>query len=265
MVGRYSAASGGLLAGGLAYAALVAIVPTIVLLVGVAGLVWSDPAERAQVVVILARVLPPLRDVLDAVLRDAAGGAGTVTVVGALALVWGASRFVVAFEDAIARVMGLEHRRGFLATNVIAFGAVAVMVGAVVATVLLAGVSSFVDAARAAGLPQFAGDAIQAGFGFVPPAVVLVALGVVYRYLPIVRPSVRAVLPPAVAVGLGLALIARAFVFLAPRLIGLAAVVGTLASAFAALAWLALSFQAILLGAAWVRERALAERADETR
>jgi uncharacterized BrkB/YihY/UPF0761 family membrane protein len=53
-----------------------------------------------------------------------------------------------------------------------------------------------------------------------------------------------------------LTVVARLFVFLAPRLIGAAALLGTLATAFAALAWLALSFQAILLGAAWVRDRA---------
>jgi uncharacterized BrkB/YihY/UPF0761 family membrane protein len=45
------------------------------------------------------------------------------------------------------------------------------------------------------------------------------------------------------------------FVFVAPRLIGAAAFIGTLATAFAALAWLSLSFQALLFGAAWVRDR----------
>jgi uncharacterized BrkB/YihY/UPF0761 family membrane protein len=44
-------------------------------------------------------------------------------------------------------------------------------------------------------------------------------------------------------------------VFIAPRLIGAAAVLGTVAAVFATLAWLGLSFQALLLGAAWVAER----------
>jgi len=46
------------------------------------------------------------------------------------------------------------------------------------------------------------------------------------------------------------------FIYVAPRLIGAAAFLGTLATVFAALAWLGLSFQAILFGAAWIRERA---------
>jgi uncharacterized BrkB/YihY/UPF0761 family membrane protein len=55
-----------------------------------------------------------------------------------------------------------------------------------------------------------------------------------------------------VGVTIGLLLLARLFVFLAPRLIGAAAVLGTLATVFAALAWLAVAFQAVLLGAAAV-------------
>jgi membrane protein len=235
-------------------------VPTVVLTVGIAGLVLDAPAERAQVVDLLSGVLPPIRDVLDAVLSDAVAGAGPVTAVGAVLLVWGASRFVVGFEDAIARVMGLPHRRGFLVTNLIAFGSVAFLVAAVLATAILAGVVSLADAARSAGLPPFIGDAIETAFGFVPPLVAALALGAVYRFLPTERPSLRALVPPTAVIGIALVGIARLFVFLAPRLIGLAAVVGTLASAFAALAWLALSFQAILIGAAWIRERMLAER-----
>ena len=43
--------------------------------------------------------------------------------------------------------------------------------------------------------------------------------------------------------------------FLVPRLVGVAALAGSLASAFIALAWLAFGFQALLYGAAWVRVR----------
>ena len=63
----------------------------------------------------------------------------------------------------------------------------------------------------------------------------------------------RGASPPAEA-------IARVFALLAPRLIGSAALLGSLVTAFAALAWLSLSFQALLLGAAWVRDRGDRER-----
>jgi uncharacterized BrkB/YihY/UPF0761 family membrane protein len=80
-------------------------------------------------------------------------------------------------------------------------------------------------------------------------------MALVYRFVPAEAPRWSAAGWPAITVGIALTVLARVFVFVAPRLIGSAALLGTLATAFAALAWLALSFQAVLLGAAWVRDR----------
>ena len=56
-------------------------------------------------------------------------------------------------------------------------------------------------------------------------------------------------------VGLVIVVLSQVFVFLAPRLVGIAALAGSLATAFIALAWLSFTFQALLYGAAWVRVR----------
>ncbi|HWO49611.1 MAG TPA: hypothetical protein VNM42_07050, partial [Solirubrobacterales bacterium] len=56
-------------------------------------------------------------------------------------------------------------------------------------------------------------------------------------------------------VGVVIVLLSQLFVFLAPRLVGIAALAGSLATAFIALAWLSFTFQALLYGAAWVRVR----------
>ena len=50
-------------------------------------------------------------------------------------------------------------------------------------------------------------------------------------------------------------ILSQIFTFLVPRLVGVAALAGSLASAFIALAWLSFTFQALLYGAAWVRVR----------
>ena len=47
----------------------------------------------------------------------------------------------------------------------------------------------------------------------------------------------------------------QAFTFLIPRLVGVAALAGSLATAFIALAWLSFLFQAMLYGAAWLKVR----------
>jgi uncharacterized BrkB/YihY/UPF0761 family membrane protein len=81
--------------------------------------------------------------------------------------------------------------------------------------------------------------------------VVVVALA--YRVLPVRAPSWRSILPPAIVVGIVLALLTFAFRLLVPVLVGSAAVVGSLAAGFIALAWLSFVFQGVLLGASAVK------------
>jgi membrane protein len=253
---RYGAAGGGLLAGGLAYAALFAIVPGVLLLAGVAGLVVADPGERSRLVAVIVGVLPPLRDLIQVVLDEAARDAAPVSLLGAVALIWGTSRFAVAFDDAIARVMGGSRSRGVLARNLGALGAVALMIGAILLSTVLSGVLAFLEAGEAVGVFPVVGVVVSLGLGLLPVVATIGATILVYRIVPTPSPPWRAVVTPGLVVGIALTIVARAFAFLAPRLLGAAALLGTLATAFAALAWLALSFQAVLLGAAWVRDRA---------
>lgn len=253
---RFGSAGGGLLAGGLAYAALFAIVPAVVLLAGIVGLFVADPAERAKFVEVLVGVLPPLRDLIAVVLDEVAVNAGPVSIVGAAVLLWGTSRFAVAFDDALARVMGGDRQRGMLARNLGALGAVVLMIGAIVASTVLSGLLAFLEAGEAAGVFEVVGLAISLALGALPALATVGAMVLVYRIVPVPAPPWRAVAIPGITVGIVLTVVARLFAFLAPRLLGSAALLGTLATAFAALAWLALSFQAILIGASWVRDRA---------
>ena len=256
VIDRYGAAGGGLLAGGLAYAALFAIVPAVLLLAGVVGLFVADPAERARFVDVLVGVLPPLRELIHVVIDEVARDAGSVSIIGAIVLLWGTSRFAVAFQEAIARVMGGDRERGLLARNLGAVAAVALLIAAIVASTLLSGVLAFLEAGVAAGVLHVFSGAISIALGLVPVVSTIAAMILVYRIVPTPAPPWRAVILPGIGAGLALTVVARIFAYVAPRLIGAAALLGTLATAFAALAWLALSFQAILLGAAWVRERA---------
>jgi membrane protein len=235
---------------------LFAIVPALLLLAGVVGILYGDPAQQAAVVSVVAGVLPPMRDVIEAVLAETAKGATPISVVGVVILVWGSSRFVVAFEDAIARVMGGDRRRGMITTNLGALAAVMLMIGAIVASTLISALVAFLQAGAQVGVMRVLGDVIALALGVLPVIATMAAVVLVYRIVPIPSPQWRAILVPGVVVGLVLTVLARVFIFIAPRLIGTAAFIGSLATAFAALAWLGLSFQAILFGAAWVRDRA---------
>ena len=138
--------------------------------------------------------------------------------------------------------------RGFLS--------VVLLIGAFVGALVATGAQQFVDGTLPGGP---AGDALRTilrlGVPIAAAVVVTLIVAAVYRMVPNVTVPVSALLPPAIVVGIVLALLTQLFVFLAPRLVGSLAVFGGFAAVFAALAWLALGFQALLIGAAWVRER----------
>src|SRR5215218_4094909 len=125
---RYNAAGGGLLAGGLAYAALLSIVSAVLLLAGVVGLIFDDPVERARAADVIVAVLPPLRDLIAVILADASAGAAPLSILGAVGLAWSMSRFVLAFETSVAMVMGGRPRGSMVRRNLAALIAVIVMV-----------------------------------------------------------------------------------------------------------------------------------------
>lgn len=261
VLSRYDRAGGALLAGGLAYSALFAIVPLALMSAGLTGLLVRDPTTREQVISTITDVMPPLRGLVSLVLTEAAGAAGTISIIGAATLVWSGSRFVLAFEDAMVRIAGAARTRNLLERNLFGLGAVIVLVGVLVGSAVLAAMAAFFDAAATTNGYVVVSAFTRLTLAFLPIVLSIAAVAVVYRYVFEVHPSVRALWRPAWVVALILSIVARLFVYIAPRLIGAAAAIGTIATAFAALAWLGLSFQALLVGAAWVSERAAREAA----
>lgn len=250
---RYGGIGGGLVAGGVAYAALFAVVPAALLAIGVVGLAVEDPAARDRAAEVLAGFLPPLRGLIQSLLAEAAAGAVSLSLVGVVGLLWGASRFAVAFELAISLAIGDTGRRGTLERNVLAFVAVLAIVGGVLLAAIGQGAADAIDGALApaARLP-LVGLALRA----VPPIGLGLAIALAYRVVPVGDAPWRAILGPAMGVAAVLTVLARVFVSLAPILVGSAAAVGSLATAFIGLAWFGASFQGILFGAAWVGVRA---------
>ena len=253
---RYASAGGGLLASGLAYTALFAIVPAIVLAIGVAGVLLGAGADRASFIDMAGRAFPPLLELLGPVTLELENLSASITILGLLGFAWGASRFTIALEAALALVFGGGIRRGALQTQLLAFASVGLLVAAVVAFPILAGLASIVEGATAGPAGRIFSPILSIALGLAGPAVGVLGLAAVYRYVPPSGPAWADVLIPAAVVGLALALATRLFVIIAPQLVGGAAVFGSLATVFIALAWFGATFQALLLGAAWVGDRA---------
>jgi membrane protein len=252
---RFNSAGGGLLAGGLTYSALFALLPSLLLLAVVLGLAIDDPERRRAIVQAIGDTLPPLEGILEANIEqmiDGAAGFGTVGLVG---LAWGASRFYGSLDDAFARIFVSAPKRGLVARTLRGMLSVVLLVSVFIVALALTGLASYLAQETAAAL----GAETRAFWRIVTPilttVVFVAAISLVYRLVPARHVPWRVVWLPALIVGVALAALTQLFTYVAPRLIGSAAVYGTFVAIFAVMVWLSTLFQALLVGAAWVRVR----------
>jgi membrane protein len=251
----YGRAPGGLLANGLAFTTLFAIVPIALVTLGVAGALVDDPTVQGQLAIAIGAVFPPVRDLVEEALRSMSEGARLTSVLGIVGLLWTVSQFYVTLDIAFARIFTGSPERDLVRRTARGFVWVAGLVGVVVALI----VGGSLAAAAEALLPTTS-TALSAFGRIVSSTPVVIGLGIVvvlaaYRVVPPRAPSWRAAWLPAVIGGTGIVVLSQLFLFLAPRIVSAAAVAGSLATAFIALAWLSFTFQLLLLGAAWVRVR----------
>jgi membrane protein len=251
----YGRAAGGLLARGLAFSALFAVIPTVLLVLGLVGWVAGDPAARDRIIASLISTFPPLTGLIGDSVRALSDGAALASVVGIVGVVWTVSQFYGALDLAIARIYGDDPARSMLMRTARGFVAVVVLGGSIVGLIVLGSLALTLEATSATESRPV--EVLIALLNSPLVLIVLVSLVVLltYRTVPPRSPSWHAAGIPAALVGAWIVVLTRAFVFLVPRLIGVEALAGSLASAFVTLAWLSLTFQALLLGAAWVRVR----------
>jgi len=256
----YDRAGGGLVAGGLAYSALLALVPGALLVASALGVLITDPATQDRIVEAIATAVPPLEEVVRLALESVAAGAVPTTILALLGLLWGSSRFYAALDYAFSRVFHEERRRNELVRTLRGVLVTILFVGVPIAALIVGSIASWVldlapDAGSSSGLGRTLYQ-LAAPIGSFLLFVGVVSL--VYRFVPPQRLPVRAFLRPAILVGLALAVFTQLFTFIAPRLLGTAALFGAFVAVFGVLAWLSISFNMLLLGASWTRVRALA-------
>jgi membrane protein len=258
VLAAYDAAGGGLASGGLAYAALVALLPGLLLALTILGLLLPNLASREAVVAAIAAAVPPLEDVGREALAQVSAGAVPTGIIAIGALLWGSSRFYTSLDTAFARLERGGPSRGPLHQLLRGFG-VTVLVLLAPAAIIMTGAS--VDAVLAVipGSDNFHGFVVWLLDAVSPVLALLLfplSVGLVYRYLPARRIPLRALRLPALAAGLVMAGFTSLFGLLAPRLVGAAALYGAFVAVFALLAWLSIGFTILLLGAAWSVVRA---------
>lgn len=260
VIDRYNAADGLLLASGLAFHATLTLVPHALLIAAIAGVVLTDPESRRRFIEAIVTFAPPLAGAVDEIVRGLMTAPPTLSIIGITLAIWGTSRLFASLEVAVSRVFAASTQRSYIHRTVRRIGAVAVV--AVVVTVALFAIpilSLVGDVIRATG----PAESVLTTAVLLLLALVLAtaAMASLYRVLPHTVPSWWAIVLPSAGVAVGLLLITRAFTLVAPRLFDSNAFYGTLGTLFLGLTWLNLVFVIVLLGAAWVAERAVIERA----
>lgn len=244
---RFSASSGPVLARGLAFVALFALVPALLVVVSVAGLLVRDDATRDEIVQIVAQQFPPLEPLIEEVLQGAGDLAATTGVIGLVLLIWSASGLVRALDGAFRVVFEDDGAGRTPIRDVVAVASVAAGIfGAAMVLVLLTlpGPINEIIGAPSPELRSVASLATITGI-----------LALAYRFVPRPRPGWRRLALPAVAIGVAAWALTSLFAILGPLLFGSAQLYGAFGALFLGLIWLSNVTQLVLLGAAWVAER----------
>jgi membrane protein len=254
----YTVAGGGLLASGVAFNSLFAVLPAILLIVSLLGLFLDDPLRLEQLIQVFARQFPPLEEFFRQAFDQFRAGAVSFSVLGLVGLVWGSSRFYQSLDEAIARIFRGSRERDPFQRGLRGILSVGLLIGAVVGAVgLVQLVDDIRDLPGVSGLVEIMTSALGSIVG--TAAIFAGVVAVIYRMVPTETPSWRAIRRPAVVAGIALAVLTGIFAVLTPRLIGALHVYAAFVAVFAAMIWLSFLAQALLVGAAWVHRRAQAE------
>jgi membrane protein len=252
----YGRAAGGLLANGLAFSALFAAIPTTLLVLGVGGWIAAgNPTAIKRLADALIEAFPPLVDLIHGAASALSEGAALTSLIGIVGVIWTVSQLYGALDVAFARIFAEAPERDIVRRTARGLFVVALIGAAIVGFVVLVSLAGLIDAVAPTEVP-IAGLIVgtMRSIPFLAAIAIAVVLGT-YRALPPTTPRWRSAFLPAVVVGVAVVILSQVFVTLVPRLVGVAALAGSLASAFVALAWLSFTFQALLFGAAWVRVR----------
>jgi membrane protein len=245
-------AGGGLLAAGLAFSALFALLPALLVLVGISGFVIEDPARRAALIQGLVQRVPPLAGPITEAIEQLVTARAPFSIIGLVGLAWGASNFYGGLDTAMARLFPGGRLRNFFEQRIRGLLAILGLVTAALGTVAVGSIWSIVETSLATPGDRNFWRLLGPGLTIL---VMMLATLLTFRFVPTAPPSWRAAAKPAIVIGFAIGLLTTAFSLVANRVVGLLAVFGVLAAVFGALIWLSYVFQLLIWGAAWARVR----------
>ena len=186
------------------------------------------------------------------ILKQVAEGAWTYSILGLIGLVWGASRVYAALESSVALYFPREPRRDLLRQTIESLVSVAFFLGSA-----LGGIAVLVFVADLSLIPSADGDKIirRIVAAVAVTAWLFVTLLLVYRFVPARRIAWREAVVPALAAGAAVSALTQVFAVVTPLFFKSLRLYGAFVALFAALIWLSLCTQIVLIGVAWLARR----------
>ena len=251
MVDADAEAGGSLLSAALAYRALFGLLSGLILVAGLIGWVFEDPAARASAVDAVAGIVPGLEPIVSAGLESLVAERGTLSLLGLIGAAFGASIFYDALDESMNRVLPGGGQRNPILRRALGSGGVIFLALTGVAAL---GIGIALEPTSATLSP--AGQvAIALLRPFVIIALLSLALGAIYRWVPIQRPTWVDIRLPAVVIAAAIWLASEIFGIIAPLIVRQLAVFGVFVSLLALLIWLSWVTQLLVIGGSWSRVR----------
>jgi uncharacterized BrkB/YihY/UPF0761 family membrane protein len=244
-------AGGSLLSAALAYRALFGLLSGLILVAGLIGWAFDDPAARASAVEAVAGIVPGLEPIVSAGLERLVAERGTLSLLGLIGAAFGASIFYDALDDSMNRVMPGGGQRNPILRRALGTGGVILLA---VTGVAALGIGIAME--PASGTLSTAGQVALAVLRpFLIVGLLAFALGAIYRWVPILRPTWVDIRLPAVVIATAIWLASEIFGLIAPLIVRQLAVFGVFVSLLALLIWLSWVTQLLVVGGSWSRVR----------
>jgi membrane protein len=232
----------------LAFSTLFALFPLLLLFAGILGWLIEDPAQRSALIAQVVAFFPPIEELLSSSLDSIVNQRGALTIVGLVGALWGASAYYAALDEVMRRLFGGTIVRDFVQQRIRGIITVFVLIALMIGTLVITSVLSLLSTITG-------GEVLTVATPIGALLVMILVVLAIYLFVPTAPPGFRAALPPAIVAGIGIGLLTSLFGILAPWLVGGLLAFGVIATVFAALIWLNLSYQILLFGAAWARIR----------
>jgi membrane protein len=192
-------------AASIAYYALLSFFPFILLVISLLGSITADEEDRIAVLTFVFRYFPTQLDFITSQLDALRATRVQVGVAGGLALIWASLGFFGAITSAVNEAWGVEKQRSFLKHRLVSFLMLVAAGGVMILALLFV---SAINVAQASWfgivLSRFQWlTALQSlGFRYLTTILLILALGLVFYFIPNAKTRFRDVWVGAVLTGL---------------------------------------------------------------